>query len=101
MAAHVKTLAPRQLVATGGEGLFCRGPQGRCTSGPLPTTAEYTDATILSLHERAFPCVGGLRKAEAVDLFRRFYDRDNTKVPSDRRGDTRRKRKKAGAGDAS
>ena len=49
--------------------------------------------SILSLHDRAFPCVGGLRKAEAVDLFRRFYDRDNTKVPSDRRGDTRRKRK--------
>ena len=57
--------------------------------------------SILSLHERAFPCVGGLRKAEAVDLFRRFYDRDNTKVPSDRRGDTRKKRKKVGAGDAS
>jgi len=57
--------------------------------------------SILSLHDRAFPCVGGLRKAEAVDLFRRFYDRDNTKVPSDRRGDTRKKRKKVGAGDAS
>ena len=57
--------------------------------------------SILALHDRAFPCVGGLRRAEAVDLFRRFYDRDNAKVPSDRRGDTRRKRKKAGAGDAS
>ena len=34
-------------------------------------------------------------------MFRRFYDRDNTKVPSDRRGDTRKKRKKVGAGDAS
>ena len=57
--------------------------------------------SILSLHDRAFPCVGGLRKAEAVDLFRRFYDRDNTKVPSDRRGDTRkRKRKKARADEA-
>ena len=57
--------------------------------------------SILALHDRAFPCVGGLRRAEAVDLFRRFYDRDNAKVPSDRRGDTRRKRKKVGAGDAS
>ena len=57
--------------------------------------------SILALHDRAFPCVGGLRRAEAVDLFRRFYDRDNTKVPSDRRGDTRRKRKQVGAGDAS
>lgn len=52
--------------------------------------------SILSLHERAFPCVGGLRKEEAVGLFRKFYDRDNAKVPATRRGDTRKRKARVG-----
>lgn len=38
MAKHVKGLAPEQLLSTGGEGLICQGPDGRC-KGPVPPRA--------------------------------------------------------------
>ena len=51
--------------------------------------------SILKLHEDRFPCVEGLRKEEAVDLFRRFYDRENARTAdSDDRGDKRARRQR-------
>lgn len=49
MAAHVKLLAPSQLVATGGEGLFCRGAGGRCsTDSAVMPEAGATPADMLA-----------------------------------------------------
>ena len=56
--------------------------------------------SILSLHEGHYPCVEGLRKAEAVDLFQRFYDRENQRTAaSDARGDKRARRNRERAAD--
>ncbi|KAH8064969.1 deaminase [Aureococcus anophagefferens] len=52
--------------------------------------------SILSLHEGNFDIVEGLREAEAVDLFRRFYDRENSRtLGSDAHGDKRTRRRTA------
>lgn len=55
--------------------------------------------SILSLHEAAYPCTESVREAEAVDLFRRFYDRANVRTEkTDKAGDSRaRRRRRAGA----
>ena len=50
MASYLKELAPRQLVATGGEGLVCRGAGGRCGSGKgsLSSNRSPSPAALLS-----------------------------------------------------
>ena len=44
MAAHVKLLAPRQLVATGGEGLFCSGRDGGCSTTRSSPSSSFVDS---------------------------------------------------------
>ena len=57
--------------------------------------------SILSLHEGKFDCVEGLRKDAAVDLFRRFYDRENARtVGTATHGDKRTRRRTAREGGA-
>ena len=57
--------------------------------------------SILSLHEGNFDIVEGLREAEAVDLFRRFYDRENARtVGTATHGDKRTRRRTAREGGA-
>ena len=52
--------------------------------------------SILSLHEGNFDIVEGLREAEAVDLFRRFYDRENSRtLGTEAHGDKRTRRRTA------
>jgi tRNA-specific adenosine deaminase 2 len=41
--------------------------------------------SVLSIHEGCYPIETGLMKEEAVELFQRFYSRENSRAPEDKR----------------